>query len=1210
MRRQANEAPGPRGPHAGAVLLLAACVSCVGVSILGQMLPGAVEEQSLALGGAPDQSRTSVVGDATIDSSWKGVWKRTPAAYRAVSRELAGYQDLSGAANTVPADTAVAKGESILSGYSTVLGARKVTVRPAVDLVKRQKKRLYDAFILRGGRKAQLFDAATHDRELKKYSGVLSFSDKLPAHAVDGPAGTAIKSSTDELNGYSSILDFATRMPVLKKKSAPVRSHQSVLSFVGSEQDAKMIKQREADHHVLQPEAMVAEHDSHKNILSFPDDERDSHDIAQREAGHKVLDTASLTAERRSHDGILRFNEQGAAAMSQKVHATLEPKVVSKELTSYDSILEFPGQRQLSNLKDPSHSGSELKAYNGILDFAGHAASSAHTRVSGSKAHTLQHSHSHTPPVHAATTSTSVHKLQSGSKGVLMKGVVGKGALGSKRGQRTMLLDEALVQQTVQQVKAIQEQPILIEPPAEQDSSPIAKKLAHLYQEATELITEETTAKPPAGSTPTQAAAAHHDMSTDMTLRAAAPQRPAHARERAAQHEWRAEERRQVARDPVLNRLRRQAAQLRGRLHKVHEEKKQQALEEGAMSHVEAHEEKMLKLDEGIEHKMTHKTKRGIKRADYSMAHMIKDDEAKLYKLEVQQEHRNIAQARRHARVSGMQRLSMVEQKHLTLEHDHALLLAKIHQLSKNLPQSYHDGVVSGEASAHADLQVLSADDSEKLVQLDDTSVRASVLSSRGKVEYASKLAHAEQLLAQARTLSQNIVAKSKHSRSDQADVAKLDTDLEGIANVLKDRALHVVLDGKIADESLHMQQLHTLMDAAVAHADIVLGKGGRASGLEQVLHQLRNGVEEHATTHHVRNNPREQVLRSLLAEEKHRKSKLRQAMTSLHKHVRSRNTLMQATEAALERSGDYVQPLHAPAVLLPRRHAHARDGVRAERKDEAEWQKDLKMASSPDLLSDSSDSTNVLSLEGTADENKALKTDISALVDATQHSDVKQYDGMLKAAIKKSEKKLSAFEAAQGSESSEVLGDLAHADHVFASTRTSSPENAVHVAMQSAKRIEKQLHLKFDHKGSIYQLVKPARKALKKHGKHYIAGLGIVDKDNGLISQLWKHHRVPLAQVEALEVPKLHTLSKRTHARLTDHGVFKAQGVLRRMTAAEPSAWGIVHTDADTALADGTDVGKDVAEATGWALKGLTSRADTRKASGDAKANSLWHYV
>jgi len=107
----------------------------------------------------------------------------------------------------------------------------------------------------------------------------------------------------------------------------------------------------------------------------------------------------------------------------------------------------------------------------------------------------------------------------------------------------------------------------------------------------------------------------------------------------------------------------------------------------------------------------------------------------------------------------------------------------------------------------------------------------------------------------------------------------------------------------------------------------------------------------------------------------------------------------------------------------------------------------------------------------------------------------------------------------------------------------------------------------------------------------------------------LWKHHWVPLAQVEALEVPKFHTLSKRTHTRLTDHGVFKAQGVLRRMTSARPSMWGIVHTDVITALADATDVGKDVSEAKGWALKRLTSRADTRKASGDTKAN-LWHYV
>jgi len=44
------------------------------------------------------------------------------------------------------------------------------------------------------------------------------------------------------------------------------------------------------------------------------------------------------------------------------------------------------------------------------------------------------------------------------------------------------------------------------------------------------------------------------------------------------------------------------------------------------------------------------------------------------------------------------------------------------------------------------------------------------------------------------------------------------------------------------------------------------------------------------------------------------------------------------------------VQPLHSLGVLLG--HAHARDGVRAEREDETEWQKDLKLANNPDLLS------------------------------------------------------------------------------------------------------------------------------------------------------------------------------------------------------------------------------------------------------------------
>jgi len=177
----------------------------------------------------------------------------------------------------------------------------------------------------------------------------------------------------------------------------------------------------------------------------------------------------------------------------------------------------------------------------------------------------------------------------------------------------------------------------------------------------------------------------------------------------------------------------------------------------------------------------------------------------------------------------------------------------------------------------------------------------------------------------------------------------------------------------------------------------------------------------------------------------------------------------------------------------------------------------------------------------------------------------------------------------------------------VFAETPRARPASAVRDAMRAATRIEHTLHLKFDKKGSIFESVAPpAKKAA--HGKHYIPGLGRVHKDNGLISAIFKHHRVPVAKAEAMQAPKLHALSKRTHARLTDHAVFKRKGVVRRETLKQPSAWHMVDHDADNAMRDGSEVGKDVAEVTGSLFQGLTD--DSRKRSGDAKANSLWRYI
>ena len=683
-----------------------------------------------------------------------------------------------------------------------------------------------------------------------------------------------------------------------------------------------------------------------------------------------------------------------------------------------------------------------------------------------------------------------------------------------------------------------------------------------------------------------------------------------------------------------LHMLQRQAAELRKRLRLARVQKQRDDVEREAVTDVLSHKEKLLKLDESLEGKLTHTSRRVVKRADKSMAQMMRDDEEKLQELEAAQARRAAVRARKRALQADEKHLTKAERQHLKLQREHALLLAKIHQLRKNLPSSYENGFVGGAgniavasrgaARKGVVLDVVGPDSSQQLAQLDHAAAASRKLSPDAKSAYAHKLAQAEAILGQARALAYGILQKGRIAGRAESDVADVDKDLEKIAKILKDRAMQVVLTGQSGDEELHRQQLRQLVDEAVVRADMVLSTGAAgARGLEREMQELRVSVEDRPGSGVAPSRGNEQELRTLLAQEHSRKGRLRQAMSALHKHLRAGprapRSLLKKTEAALERSGDYVVALHPRPVLLGKKgkgSVRGSDGAQqhAEEAGEPEWQRELKSVQNPDLLSERSDSTQVLSREGELDEDKALKSDVSALVDATRTGDVKQYDAMLKAAIKKSEKKLAGFEAAQGSEAHAVAGELASADKVFAARRARKPASAVRDAMASAQRIEKQLHIKFDKKGSIYELSPGPAAAAARHGKHYIPGLGNIHKDNGLISALFKHHRMPVAQVEALEQPKLHKLSKRTRARLTNHGVFKPKGVRRRFSAKEPDAWHIVGKDADAALADGSSVGKDVAEVTGWALKGLTTDADTRQANGvtdpDIKANSLWHYV
>ena len=448
------------------------------------------------------------------------------------------------------------------------------------------------------------------------------------------------------------------------------------------------------------------------------------------------------------------------------------------------------------------------------------------------------------------------------------------------------------------------------------------------------------------------------------------------------------------------------------------------------MSHVLSHKEKLLKLDEKLEDKLTHKAAHMMQRADTGMARMINDDEQKLRGLELRAAARSRRQARQARLAKGMKQLTAVQRKRIKLEKEHALLLAKIRALQKSLPKSIQSGLLNGfvGGGARSGLRVQPDADTEELAQIDYRSPGhgAVLLSATAKLEYAQKLAAAEQLLAEAHRLADGLLpAKSnQHARTD-GDVGKIREDLAGIANVLKDRALHVVLDGKSGDEELHHQQLHELVNAAAAHAEIVLGRGSTtgATALEHVLEEVRDSAEQHPSTSSS-SSRREQVLRKLVAQEANRKKQSNKDLKIIsgrdkrtgqrnaggHQHL-TPTEVLQETEEALERSGDYVQPLHAatdvalPTETLaikrsglgqavhkplassggaPGQGVHARDGKRTQREEEAQWKKDLEIVGSPDLLK-TRDRSDVLSMEGKADENEALKTDISALVGIRQ---------------------------------------------------------------------------------------------------------------------------------------------------------------------------------------------------------------------------------
>jgi len=118
---------------------------------------------------------------------------------------------------------------------------------------------------------------------------------------------------------------------------------------------------------------------------------------------------------------------------------------------------------------------------------------------------------------------------------------------------------------------------------------------------------------------------------------------------------------------------------------------------------------------------------------------MMRDDEEKLQELEAAQARRAAIRARKRALQADEKHLTKAERQHLKLQREHALLLAKIHQLRKNLPTSYENGFVGGAgniavasrgaAKKGVVLDVVGPDSSQQLAQLDHAAAASRKLS-------------------------------------------------------------------------------------------------------------------------------------------------------------------------------------------------------------------------------------------------------------------------------------------------------------------------------------------------------------------------------------------------------------------------------------------------------------------------------------------------
>mmetsp|Transcript_18963 Transcript_18963/g.38645 ORF Transcript_18963/g.38645 Transcript_18963/m.38645 type:complete len:400 (-) Transcript_18963:168-1367(-) len=262
-------------------------------------------------------SRRSVLGDGMMDNAWSDVWARKPAQFKAVSQELAGYDDLdmhikTHASSASPLDSAQRKAASELSAYSQVLSSTMPKNVKASGKVK--KAAVSDAVVW--DTQQELADAAEHDKELKGYSNILSFSDqkqhkesrassgkKAHAHtakAEPAPTKHVVEKDVDELSRYD-LLQFPAQTKTLHTKA------QAAAAAKQEDEKEQATKAKEAA--TGQEKEVAAKGSKHSqtkgSAAAKPTEEEGKAKTAVAQESHttKLLSTSSMPAQQQA--GIL-----------------------------------------------------------------------------------------------------------------------------------------------------------------------------------------------------------------------------------------------------------------------------------------------------------------------------------------------------------------------------------------------------------------------------------------------------------------------------------------------------------------------------------------------------------------------------------------------------------------------------------------------------------------------------------------------------------------------------------------------------------------------------------------------------------------------------------------------------------------------------------------------------------------------------------------